>query len=99
MAVMDIQVLPLGTCSTSLSGLIVEAVKVVKASGLMHELTPMGTVVEGEMDELLALAKAMHEAVIAAGAARVMTTIQIDDRRDKKLSMARKVQSVREKLP
>ncbi len=47
MAVMDIQVLPLGTCSTSLSGLIVEAVKVVKESGLTYELTPMGTVVEG----------------------------------------------------
>ncbi len=40
----------------------------------------------------------MHEAVIWAGAARVMTTIQIDDRRDKELSMARKVESVREKL-
>ncbi len=98
MAVMDIQVLPLGTCSTSLSGLIVEAVKVVKESGLTYELTPMGTVVEGNLEELFALAKAMHEAVIWAGAARVMTTIQIDDRRDKELSMARKVQSVQEKL-
>jgi uncharacterized protein (TIGR00106 family) len=98
MAVMEIQVVPLGTGSTSLSPLVVEAVKLVQASGLLHELTPMGTVVEGEIDELLALAKQMHEAVLAAGASRVMTTIQLDDRRDKALSMTRKVQSIREKM-
>lgn len=98
MALMEIQVVPLGTGSTSLSALVVEAVKVVEASGLHHELTPMGTVVEGQIEELLSLAQEMHEAVVAAGAKRVMTTIEIDDRRDKALSMNRKIESIREKM-
>lgn len=95
---MEIQVLPLGTCSTSLSDFIAKAVKKVEESGMKHELSPMGTVVEGDVDALVALARAMHESAFEAGAMRVVTTIEIDDRRDRAVTMERKVASVMEKL-
>jgi uncharacterized protein YqgV (UPF0045/DUF77 family) len=40
----------------------------------------------------------MHEAVLEGGAWRVVTTIKIDDRRDKPLTMSGKVESVVRKL-
>ena len=58
----------------------------------------MGTVLEGPLDELLAVIRKVHELPFEAGAQRVMTLINIDDRRDKKGSMDQKMASVAEKL-
>jgi uncharacterized protein (TIGR00106 family) len=58
----------------------------------------MGTIIEGELNDILRVIRQMHEAPFAAGAARVSTLIKIDDRRDKAHSMIGKVRSVREKL-
>lgn len=98
MAMMEICVVPLGTGTTSLSAYVAEVVRVLEASGLEYELGPMSTVVVGELGDLLAVARQMHERPFAMGALRVATTIRIDDRRDKPLSIRGKVQAVREKL-
>ncbi|MCD6352332.1 MAG: MTH1187 family thiamine-binding protein [Armatimonadetes bacterium] len=98
MALMEIKILPLGTGSTSVSGYVAGSMQVTRESGLKHQLTPMGTVVEGTVDELLALARKIHEVPFEAGAGRVVTVIEIDDRRDKPSTMDSKVESVRRKL-
>jgi uncharacterized protein YqgV (UPF0045/DUF77 family) len=54
--------------------------------------------VEGDLDALFAAAREMHEAGFGQGHPRVITTIKIDDRRDKYLTMKYKIQSVMEKL-
>jgi len=95
---MEIKVFPLGTDSTSVSGYVAGAMRVVMESGLPYELTPMGTVVEGETDELLELAREIHEAPFEAGARRVVTIIELDDRRDKPSTMRSKVKSVEQRL-
>jgi uncharacterized protein YqgV (UPF0045/DUF77 family) len=58
----------------------------------------MGTNVEGKAGELWALAKRLHELPFKMGATRVYTTIHLDDRRDKKVSLGDKVKSVRQRL-
>ena len=59
----------------------------------------MGTIVESDtVEELFNAAAGMHNAVFNCGVERVVTTIKIDDRRDKKLSMNGKVKSVQQKL-
>jgi uncharacterized protein YqgV (UPF0045/DUF77 family) len=58
----------------------------------------MGTIIEGDLDRILAVVREMHEAPFAEGAVRVSTLVKIDDRRDKEHSIARKMRSVREKL-
>ena len=65
---------------------------------IKYELTAMGTIIEGDLGRLLNLVRKMHEAVIDAGVARVLTTVKVDDRRDKPSSMGGKVASVEEKL-
>jgi uncharacterized protein (TIGR00106 family) len=55
-------------------------------------------VLEGDLDEVLRAVRAVHEVPFQAGALRVSTTVKIDERRDKELSMDGKVRAVREKL-
>lgn len=98
MAMMEISVVPIGTASPSLSAYVAGVIGVLEEAGLEYELGAMGTVVVGEVDELLAVARRMHERPFTMGALRVATTIKIDDRRDKALTIRGKVQAVREKL-
>jgi uncharacterized protein (TIGR00106 family) len=98
MAMMEITVVPIGTGTPSLSAYVAGVVRELQAAGLEYELGPMGTVVVGEVEQLLEVARRMHEAPFAMGAARVATTIKLDDRRDKELTIAGKVGAVQEKL-
>jgi uncharacterized protein (TIGR00106 family) len=99
MAIMEISIVPIGTKTHSLSRYIVDAVKICENSGLNFQVCPMSTVVEGELPELLALARSMHEEVFRGDTKRVVTTIKIDDRRDfEDATMEKKVKSLKEKL-
>jgi len=98
MAVMEISVIPLGTSSTSVSPFVADCVKVLEEEGLKYEVTPMGTQVEGDLEALFEVARKMHEAPFRRGALRVVTTLKIDDRRDKLLSLEGKRTAVLEKL-
>ena len=61
MALMDINVSPLGTGSTSVGEFVVNMQRLLAEQGLPYELTDMGTIIEGNIDQLLAVAKALHE--------------------------------------
>ena len=98
MALMDISVVPVGTGHTSVSAYVAEAQRVLATSGLEFQLTPMATVVEGPLPELLALVAKLHEAMAAAGVDRLVTTIRLDDRRDKPGTMRSKLDSVKAHL-
>jgi uncharacterized protein YqgV (UPF0045/DUF77 family) len=54
---------------------------------------------EGPLDEILSVAREMHEVPFKKGALRVSTILKIDDRRDKALSMEGKLKSVRKRMP
>jgi len=82
MAVVEISVAPLGTATPGVSSYVAACVEVVAESGLNYQLTPMGTVIEGELDEILPVLRKMHEVPFTRGAQRVSTLIKIDDRRD-----------------
>jgi uncharacterized protein (TIGR00106 family) len=98
MAVVFVTIAPLGTATPSLSRYVAGVERVLDASGLRHELTAMGTIIEGDLDAILAVIRRMHEEPFAEGAVRVSTLIKIDDRRDKEHTIAGKMRSVREKL-
>ena len=95
----EVTVVPLGTASTSLSAYVAEVEKVLKNfPRLKSLLTPMSTILEGDQDDVLNAVKAMHEVPFRMGALRVSTTLRIDDRRDKPLTMAGKLEAVKSKL-
>jgi len=98
MATLEISIVPIGTGTTSASEFIAEATRIAESSGLKTELTAMGTNMEGDIAQLLEVARQMHESCFARGVKRVYTVIKIDDRRDKESTLEGKVRSVREKL-
>ncbi len=100
MAIAEISIVPVGTGTTSVSSFVADAVTELKASGLDYSLTPMGTIVEGDLEQVMAVCTRMHAGAFAKGARRVYTTIKIDDRRDGEAGprMGHKVASVEKKL-
>lgn len=98
MAIVCVSIVPLGTATTSLSRHVAGVERVLRDSGLKHQLTAMGTIVDGDLDKILTVLRRMHEQPFKEGAARVSTLIQIDDRRDKPGSIEAKVRSVAERL-
>jgi uncharacterized protein (TIGR00106 family) len=97
MAVMEISVVPVGIGS-SISAYVADCIRVLKRGKVSYELTAMGTNVEGDLKELVRLALKMHQVPFERGAQRVLTTIKIDDRRDKKISIAGKKRAVQRRL-
>ena len=99
MAVVEVSITPLGTGEPGVSRFVADCVRIARESGLSHQLTPMGTIIEGELDSILGLIRRMHEAPFNAGATRVSTLIKIDDRRDvQSHTMTGKVSSVESRL-
>lgn len=95
MVVAGVSVVPVGTKTASVSSYVKDCLRVLdKHKDLKYELTPMATVIEGPLDKILEVIKEMHETPFSKGAMRVLTHIAIDDRRDKKLTMKGKIESV-----
>jgi len=100
MAVVEISVAPLGTATPGVSSYVAACVEIVAASGLVYQLTPMGTVIEGDVDEIFVVLRKMHDVPFGKGAQRVSTLIKIDDRRDSgSHNLQGKVDAVMQKLP
>ncbi|MEE8574282.1 MAG: MTH1187 family thiamine-binding protein [Thermodesulfobacteriota bacterium] len=76
--ILEFSILPVGV-GESLSKHVAGIVKIVEESGLPNRTHAMGTVVEGDWDELLALVKRCHDEVLSKSP-RVVTSIKIDDR-------------------
>jgi len=97
---MEISIVPLGAKTVSVSEYIAGSIEVLKKEkGIKYKLTSMGTIVEANsVERLLGIASRMHNKVLNSEIKRAVTAIKIDDRRDKKLTMAKKVKSVRKRL-
>jgi uncharacterized protein (TIGR00106 family) len=98
MAMAEVSIVPLGIGKTGVSEYVAGAIQELKKSGLKFQLTPMGTIIEGSLEEMMAVIMRMHETPFQKGVKRVYTTIKLDDRRDRNVGMKEKVRSVEEKL-
>jgi uncharacterized protein (TIGR00106 family) len=98
MAILEISVVPIGTKETSLSSYVADCIRILRSGKVQYELTSMGTNIEGDLKDLIKVSLKMHEAPFRKGARRVLTTIKIDDRRDKKGSLSGKKKAVQSKL-
>jgi len=97
MAIIEVSVVPLGLSTASLSKHVAAVLEPVKSSGLNYTLTAMGTIIEGEIGEVMRCVLKMHEIPFGEGVQRVYTTVKIDDRRDKQITIESKVRSVMNK--
>jgi uncharacterized protein (TIGR00106 family) len=92
----EFSVVPLGK-GESVSPFVARCLKIVVESGLDYRLNPMGTVVEGDYDQVMDVVRRCHMAVMAE-CPRVITTVKIDDRAGVRGMMEGKIRSVEEKV-
>ncbi|HAS52866.1 MAG: hypothetical protein A2X56_04100 [Nitrospirae bacterium GWC2_57_13] len=89
-------VVPLGQ-GASVSPAVAKALRIVVESGIAYKATPMGTVLEGEWDAVMAVVKQCHQEVLKSSE-RVLTSVSIDDRKGMDNRLEKKVASVEQKL-
>ncbi|MEE9523980.1 MAG: MTH1187 family thiamine-binding protein [Thermodesulfovibrionales bacterium] len=92
----EFSIVPVGT-GESLSDKIANIVRTVESSGLPYRLNPMGTVIEGNWEEVMSIIRKCHDQVLDESP-RVVTTIKIDDRPGRKEMITGKISSVERKL-
>ena len=93
MAIADVTIIPIGTETPSVSAYVAE-IQTILEGFKNYQLTPMNTLIEGELSDLFQVIQTIHEAPFQKGIHRVATNIRIDDRRDKKTTMEGKLASV-----
>jgi len=98
MAILEISIVPIGIRGTSLSAYVADCLQVLKQKRVTFELSAMGTNIEGNPRDLMRIAMKMHEVPFKKGAPRVLTTMRLDDRRNKKGTLEGKKKAVRNKL-
>ncbi|MFC4736364.1 MTH1187 family thiamine-binding protein [Bacillus daqingensis] len=94
MALLEISVVPVGTGSESFQDDVDRAVAVIEQNGLKYQVTPTSTIVEGDIDKLFDVAQVIHLNEVKNNAKRVVTTMKIDDRTDKDMTLEGQVNKV-----
>lgn len=96
MVLLEMSIIPMGT-GESVSQYVAECVDLVDQSGLAYELHSMGTIVEGELGDVLRLMQQCIEQV-AQHADRVSCSAKLDYRRGMSGRLTSKIDSVEQKL-
>jgi uncharacterized protein (TIGR00106 family) len=81
----------------SLSPYVARSLDLIDKSGLPYQLTPMGTIVEGEWDQAMALVTACFQ-TMSRDCDRISTSIKIDYRAGKSGRLKSKIQAVESRL-
>lgn len=92
----DFSISPVGK-GESLSATVADAFRIIKASGVAHEHHAMGTNLEGDWDEVMAVIKTCRDRLLESSD-RVSISIKIDDRKTAVNGIVNKVQSATEKM-
>src|SRR6188472_2352810 len=96
MVLLEMSITPLGA-GESVSRYVAECIEIVDGSGLDYELHAMGTIVEGELEQVLDLMRRCIEQT-ATHSDRVTCAAKLDFRRGHAGRLKSKVASVEQKL-
>ena len=93
--VADLCVVPLGGESARVGDTVKKAVALLHSNPALKTLTHgYGTNIEGEVDDVLAAIKSVHEELHGAGVPRISSTIKLGTRTDKHSSIEHKLSRV-----
>ena len=81
----------------SLSQYVARSLDLIDKSGLPYQLTPMGTIVEGEWDEVMALVTSCYK-TMSKDCDRISTSIKIDYRAGRSGRLKSKIRAVEDRL-
>jgi uncharacterized protein (TIGR00106 family) len=96
MVLVEFSMTPLGK-GESVSAFVSRSLDIVDHSGLPYRMTPMGTIVEGEWDQVFQVIRACHERM-RRDCDRITTAIRVDYRAGASGRLESKVDSVEARL-
>lgn len=96
MVLLEFSIAPLDK-GVSVSRYVARSLEIIEASGLDYRLNAMGTIVEGELPEVLGLLQQCM-AAMATDCERITCTAKLDYRQGASGRLVSKVQSVEQKL-
>lgn len=81
----------------SVSEYVARSIDIIDRSGLSYKLTPMGTIIEGEYDEVMEVVKECFD-LMSSDCVRVAVNLKIDYRKGKSGRLDSKIESVERRL-
>jgi uncharacterized protein (TIGR00106 family) len=94
MIISQLSIAPVGA-GISLSKYVKIVITTLRENNVNFKTNDMATVIETkDLETLFKVVQEAHNAVVKAGAKRVITELKIDDRRDKNVTIGTKVKSV-----
>ncbi|HLB02870.1 MAG TPA: MTH1187 family thiamine-binding protein [Nitrospiria bacterium] len=92
MVLLEFSMSPMGK-GESVSPYVAKSIEIIDKSGLEYRVNPMGTVLEGEWDEVFGVVKQCFEQM-RQDCNRISATIKVDYRKGATGRMTRKIESV-----
>ncbi len=92
----EFSIVPIGSGS-SVSDRVSKVLDIIDKSGMPYRLNPMGTVVEGEWEEVMTLVKKCRDELMK-NEDRVLISIKIDDRKGSRNRIEAKIDSIEKRL-
>ena len=96
MILLEFSMSPLGK-GESVSEYVARSLDIIDASGLPYQLTPMGTILEGEWEEVMVVVQQCYERM-RADCPRITCSIKIDAREGKSGRLDSKIASLERRL-
>ncbi len=96
MILVEFSMTPLGK-GESVSEFVSRSLDIIDKSGLPYRLTPMGTCLEGEWDEVFAVIERCYRRM-SEDCDRITTSIKVDHRKGKSGRLDSKINAVQEQL-
>jgi uncharacterized protein (TIGR00106 family) len=96
MVLLEFSMSPLGK-GESVSRYVSRSIEIIESSGLDYRMNPMGTVLEGEWDEVMAVVTRCFERM-SQDCDRVTASIKIDYRSGRQGRLESKIESVENRL-
>jgi uncharacterized protein (TIGR00106 family) len=81
----------------SLSPYVSRSLKIIHESGVPYRINPMGTVLEGEWDEVMGVVKACFDRM-REDCNRISLAVKVDYRKGRKSRLDAKIKSLEDKL-
>lgn len=96
MVLLEFSMSPLGK-GESVGKYVSRSLDIIDRSGVDYRLNPMGTVLEGEWDEVFAVVRQCYDAM-KKDCPRISCTVKVDYRKGKKGRLSGKVDSIETRL-
>jgi uncharacterized protein (TIGR00106 family) len=95
MIIAQLSIAPIGK-GISVSTYVQQVINVLEKEGIKYQTNPMATILQtNDLSTLFSIVQKAHEAVVHAGAKRIITELKIDDRKDKNVTMESKLKALK----